>query len=723
MKKKVLSIMLAVALMHPAMPVMAAEVEDMPTSLVEEQEKVVEETEVLDDSALVDKQVTTEEAPVQEEVVEEEDAEAAEEVVADDSEVTEEKIEEDAEVSEDEKEAIEGEVTEVPEVTEEEVVEDLEATEEEVVEDLEATEEEVVEDFEATEEEVEEDLEVTEEETVVEELEVIKEETVQEEPAELEIVAVEEDELLGEIVKNGGSSQEKATAMAYGEDYIGNFPSTDTLYQWYKFTTKSAPGYYRVHAKILSIPNNMGVYVYNSWGESLASYNYLGEDNYVAKLDPNTTYYIKTYNRNRTGNYTVRVDYIADPESDIMTSAVSLTDNKMYRATNAAYGDVDYYTFTTGKYGYYQIKAVNENVSSNMMLVLQSKYGEKLKSYDYIYPSESGYITMILEGNTTYYMYVKSRGNAGNYTIVYQHLIDNEGDTSDRALSLGEGKTYETSLCINNDVDYYKIVPGFSGRYNINLTNRSISSAADVKLYSEYGQKLKECTWVYEGDSKILQYSLEKGVTYYLSVNGNRAGNYAISYKKDFPFTDVTPLQEGHWQYEAVEYVYENGVMSGKNTTMFDPKANLTRAEFAQVLYNMEGKPWVDTWYYRDVFSDVPSDEWYTKAVIWAYSKGIVSGYPDGRYGIKDNITREQVAKMLYNYSEYKGENVSHRASISKFPDNWQVSNWAKPYVQWAVAMNMMSGKNVNGKLSLVPKGTANRAECASMISRYLQNS
>ena len=84
-------------------------------------------------------------------------------------------------------------------------------------------------------------------------------------------------------------------------------------------------------------------------------------------------------------------------------------------------------------------------------------------------------------------------------------------------------------------------------------------------------------------------------------------------------------------------------------------------------------------------------------------------------------ITRVQVARMLYLYSEWKGKDVSARANLSGFPDGGQVSGWAKSQVEWAVGMNMLSGKTVNGRLQLVPKGQATRAECASMISRYLE--
>lgn len=516
-----------------------------------------------------------------------------------------------------------------------------------------------------------------------------------------------------------GNSIEEAYGLTADTPYRGT-NAADGEYDYYKFTTGSA-GYYEV--KIIN--ESMGSYadwrVHTVYGEKLSSGSVSrgSTKNSYYILEANTTYGIYVKGNGSTGYYTVQYRYLPDNEGNTQEAAYSLKMDQVYRGTNAIDGDEDYYKFTTGKEGYYQVKLVNESVGSRVQFVLKSQWGENLSSTMYAYKDDAEYITMILDANTTYYLYAKGTGTSGNYTVVYTYLPDSEGDTLDSAAGLSEGKEYRTTLCVDKDVDYYKIVPNFSGRYHINLVNTDGESSMNYGIYSEYGELLDDLYYVYKGNDKTIKWTLTKGTTYYLKVAGGSYAEYVISFEKDFPFTDVSPLQEGHWQYEAVEYVYENNIMSGKKDTLFDPGANLTRAEFAQVLYNMAGKPYVS---YQSVFTDVPRNQWYTSAVIWAYKQGIVSGYSDGRFGIKDNITREQVAKMLYMYSEYKRENVSYRASLSSFPDNGQVSGWAKSYVEWAVAMKMISGKNVNGQLNLVPKGQATRAECAAMISRYLQN-
>ena len=178
------------------------------------------------------------------------------------------------------------------------------------------------------------------------------------------------------------------------------------------------------------------------------------------------------------------------------------------------------------------------------------------------------------------------------------------------------------------------------------------------------------------------------------------------------PFTDVA---KDAWYFPAVEYVFNNGLMNGTTATTFAPNVNLNRAMMAAVLYNMEGKPACDK---SGLFSDVENGKWYTDAVNWAASNNIVSGMPDGTYAPDQALTREQMASVLYRYAEYKGIDVSARADLSTFTDGTTVSPWAQDVVQWAVAEKLMSG---NGN-ELQPKGTASRAQVATVLMNYSEN-
>ena len=183
------------------------------------------------------------------------------------------------------------------------------------------------------------------------------------------------------------------------------------------------------------------------------------------------------------------------------------------------------------------------------------------------------------------------------------------------------------------------------------------------------------------------------------------------------PFSDVDEVA-GNWKYESIKYVYMNGIMNGINgTDRFDPDEPLTRAMFATVLYRMAGEPAVA---FENRFSDVTTGRYYSNAIIWAYKNGIVNGYEDGRYGVDDYITREQIAKMLRVYAQVRGYSTSERADINSFPDISEVSGWAVEHMRWAVGCGMINGKNVGGTYYLDAKGNATRAECAAMLTRFM---
>ena len=206
--------------------------------------------------------------------------------------------------------------------------------------------------------------------------------------------------------------------------------------------------------------------------------------------------------------------------------------------------------------------------------------------------------------------------------------------------------------------------------------------------------------------------SLESGtLTYIMTRYPTAAGKRKV----EDMFDDV---DAGAWYVSAVQYTYDNGIMTGKTATTFAPNANLTRAEFTTVLYSQEGKPDV---IYQPVFRDVKQGEWYSSSVLWAYNKGIVSGYANGCFGTSDNITREQLALMMYQYAQTKGYDTTADADIlSSFSDEASISSWARVAIQWAASHGIMSGKGsgANGRLMLDPNGNATRAECAAMIKK-----
>lgn len=173
------------------------------------------------------------------------------------------------------------------------------------------------------------------------------------------------------------------------------------------------------------------------------------------------------------------------------------------------------------------------------------------------------------------------------------------------------------------------------------------------------------------------------------------------------PFTDVA---EGAWCYDAVRFVSENGLMNGIGSSLFAPDANLSRAQLAQILYNKEGKPAVNG---ESNFQDVAAGTWCADAVTWAAAQGIVGGYGNGMFGPDDPITREQLAVMLWRYSDSP-------AATNKelhFSDAGEAGGYALDALCWAVESGIINGYG-DGRLG--PKGFATRAQVAQMLKNYL---
>ena len=154
------------------------------------------------------------------------------------------------------------------------------------------------------------------------------------------------------------------------------------------------------------------------------------------------------------------------------------------------------------------------------------------------------------------------------------------------------------------------------------------------------------------------------------------------------------------------------------NETTFGPYENLARAQFAVILHRMNGSPDIE---YTNKFPDVADNQWYTYAILWANEAGVVGGYTDtGKFGPGDNINREQMAVMMYRYANYLGYDTSARADISKYTDAGNVNEFAKEAMSWAVGEGIITGKY--NETQLDPQGNASRAECATIIMRFMEN-
>ena len=153
------------------------------------------------------------------------------------------------------------------------------------------------------------------------------------------------------------------------------------------------------------------------------------------------------------------------------------------------------------------------------------------------------------------------------------------------------------------------------------------------------------------------------------------------------PFTDVN---NGDWFLAAVQYVYENDRMAGTSSTTFQPEVHLTRAMAAQVLYNLEDQPAVtgDT-----TFTDAAAaGDWAVKAITWAEQTGVVAGIGDGLFDPTANVTREEFAQMMYNYASYKEYDLTLEGDLSQFKDASAISGWAETAMSWANGSGLING-------------------------------
>ena len=145
----------------------------------------------------------------------------------------------------------------------------------------------------------------------------------------------------------------------------------------------------------------------------------------------------------------------------------------------------------------------------------------------------------------------------------------------------------------------------------------------------------------------------------------------------------------------------------------------MTRAMLVTVLWRYAGRPEAG----KNPFTDVPAEQWYTEAVTWAAENGVVSGVGNGRFAPNGNITREQMASILFRYAKLTGLDTSKRGELAGFPDEGQVSSWAREALSWAVGEGIISGTAEGGRTILKPQGNATRAQVASILMRFIRNS
>ncbi len=198
------------------------------------------------------------------------------------------------------------------------------------------------------------------------------------------------------------------------------------------------------------------------------------------------------------------------------------------------------------------------------------------------------------------------------------------------------------------------------------------------------------------------------------------SGNFVAKQENEIK-SSVTPIlftdiSENDWFYESVKYVVENKLMNGISEDEFAPNNTLTRAMLVTVLYRNAGEPAVNK---SIPFADVDMGSWYANAVVWAKQNGIVNGVNEANFAPDNNITREQIAAIMFRFAQYKGMDAVTLEENLQFTDSKKISEYAVSAMNWAVGKGLMKGKSTT---TINPKDNATRAEIAAILQRFIES-
>ena len=271
-----------------------------------------------------------------------------------------------------------------------------------------------------------------------------------------------------------------------------------------------------------------------------------------------------------------------------------------------------------------------------------------------------------------------STPSSKNYTLSIDITGGKHGTLSYKNSTVSDGKTYSLE---KNDTMTFKAEPD-----------------------KGYVAAWKFGTEVYVGNSYTVKMG-SKDATLYVSFvdkNDYRWGN--------LPFHDVTNRD---WYYDDVLYAYINGLMDGISMTSFGADQNTTRGQVVTILWRLTGEPRAAR---NNQFTDVSSSAYYNTAISWAAENGIVKGYDSKTFRPNANVTREQLAAILYRYAEYMNLSTKGASNLTKFDDYYSIGTWARDSLAWANYHGLINGVD---SYHIDPKGNTTRAQLAAILHRF----
>lgn len=452
-----------------------------------------------------------------------------------------------------------------------------------------------------------------------------------------------------------------------------------------------------------------------------------------------------------TGMY--ELGYVDYPDN---TVRVSFTDSRGYAISSANQGDT--VTMTVNTVSGYKIKSVAySNYLGNITNGYYS-YDSTQFTYQFAMPASNTYFTINTEATGAYSISVSSANSYyGSVSIKNGIEKANYGDTVTftvrpayqyilKSVSVYTNDSYRQSIQVTRDKydwntfsftmpnasvviaptytsDYYTVSVDGGSHGSVSIEAEPAGTNSYYGIRNEYvyidatpntGYKVKSVTVVDKYNDSIKVYESSTANRYYFTMPDSN-----VTVKVEFtprvmsnPFTDVRSTD---WFYDAVNYVYSEGIMDGTSVYMFSPNNATSRGMLVTILWRLAGQPVVT----GTSFSDVSSSAYYYYAVLWASKYGIVDGLGNNMFGPDQAITREQFAVILYRYAQHCGYSTSANSTLVGYADSNKISSYALTAMRWACGAGLFEGDE---RANLNPQGQTTRAAAAKLLMTFQEN-
>lgn len=452
-----------------------------------------------------------------------------------------------------------------------------------------------------------------------------------------------------------------------------------------------------------------------------------------------------------TGMY--ELGYVDYPDN---TVRVSFTDSRGYAISSANQGDT--VTMTVNTVSGYKIKSVAYNNSLGYITGGYYSYDSTQFSYTFTMEARDTYFTINTEATGAYSISVSSANSYyGSVSIKNGIEKANYGDTVTftvrpayqyilKSVSVYTNDSYRQSIQVTRDKydwntfsftmpnasvviaptytsDYYTISVDGGSHGSVSIEAEPAGTNSYYGIRNEYvyidatpntGYKVKSVTVVDKYNDSIKVYESSTANRYYFTMpDSNVTVNVEFTPRvMSNPFTDVRSTD---WFYDAVNYVYSEGIMDGTSVYMFSPNNATSRGMLVTILWRLAGEPVVT----GTSFSDVSSSSYYYYAVLWASKYGIVDGLGNNMFGPDQAITREQFAVILYRYAQHCGYSTSANSTLVGYADSNKISSYALTAMRWACGAGLFEGDE---RANLNPQGQTTRAAAAKLLMTFQEN-